>query len=161
MRKVAVIGFLAFLAFLGISRLKAQDNAPLPVVKNFQIPGGKTFSQDMLQKGVSTLVLYFDPDCDHCQLEASWIAENLEKFKPYNVMWVSWGELEAIDEFQKKYFPKQPAYMFFMKDMDYAFDKYFGYSEVPSIYVYNRKWQRIASFKNETAPETLLNLLAK
>ncbi|MEM6267960.1 MAG: hypothetical protein AAF998_00915 [Bacteroidota bacterium] len=102
------------------------------------------------------VVFYFDPFCDHCQKEAGWINDNAKLFKDITLLWVAYGELKDIAAFPGEYIPDVTGKMIFANDDKYQFDNYFGYSTVPSIYVYNRKHERTASFHEETLPTTLL-----
>lgn len=102
------------------------------------------------------IFFYFDPDCDHCQQIATWLNEQAAQFKGITLVMVSWAEVEAIKAFPGKYLPDYPGSLFVTKDSKYSIDKWFGYSETPSIYVYNRHWKRTASFKDEVRPEILV-----
>lgn len=157
MKKYLLLASLLLL-FTGI---RAQDGAPFPPVNLTDI-FSNAFTTQHLQKGKPVIVFYFDPDCDHCQQQAEWMKESMADFKNVNLLWISWGELPAIQQFAKKYFADYIGYpVFFTKDHGYKMDQWFGESLVPSIYVYNAQWSRIASFKNEMHPSELKTILTK
>jgi hypothetical protein len=116
----------------------------------------KPFTRLNLPYAHPTIFFYFDPDCDHCQLIATWINSQQELFKGITLVLVSWAEVDAIKEFPGKYLPAFTGDLFVTKDKEYQIDKWFGYSVTPSIYVYNNKGLRTASFKDETRPEILV-----
>jgi hypothetical protein len=128
---------------------------PLPEF-SFTDINGKKITKASLPAGMPVIVFYFDPDCDHCQQEAAWITQYKEYFKGITFVWVSWSEIEMIKEFPAKHLPGVGGPMFFTKDTEFKFDSYFGYSEIPSIYVYNKNWVRTGSFREETKPEILV-----
>jgi cytochrome oxidase Cu insertion factor (SCO1/SenC/PrrC family) len=128
---------------------------PLPDF-SFTDVNGQKITKASLPAGMPVIVFYFDPDCDHCQQEAAWITQYKEYFKGITFVWVSWGEMDQIKAFPAKHLPGVTGTMFFTKDTDFKFDTYFGYSEIPSIYVYNKSWVRTASFREETKPEFLV-----
>lgn len=135
---------------------QAGDNAPLPAF-SFPDTEGNVVTPDDLPANKPIIVFYFDPFCDHCQQEAQWIKENIDQFKNISLVWVSWAEAKDIREFPGKYLEGiDLSNFFFLRDADFTFDSFFGYSEIPSIYVYNRYRKRTASFKKETEPVTLL-----
>lgn len=103
-----------------------------------------------------TIFFYFDPDCDHCQLISTMINDQKALFKGITLVLISWAEVEAIKEFPGKYLPGFPGTLIVTKDKDYLVDKWFGDSVSPSIYVYNNKYLRTASFKDEVRPEILV-----
>jgi len=53
--------------------------------------------------------------------------------------------------------PDEKVYI--LQDKQFLFDGYFGYSEIPSIYVYNQQWQRVKAFNKETPADVLLRFL--
>lgn len=123
---------------------------------NFQGLDGKRVTKESLPANQPVIVFYFDPFCDHCQQEATWINENPDLFKGVTLLWAAWGELADIKEFPQKYLPNGPKDMIFTRDDKFEFDNYFGYSNVPTVYVYNSKWVRTATFDKETKPEILV-----
>ena len=117
------------------------------------------FTCTRLVKGKPVVVIFFDPDCDHCQQEATWISEQIEKFSKINLLFVSWGEMKPIRGFAEKYFSKvkiTPGMINFTKDTQYKIDKWFGDSPVPSIHIYGSDWKHRQSFFNETGVEEIL-----
>lgn len=132
-----------------------------PNLPNFEFvkPNGQPFSNQNLQKGKATIVFFFDPDCDHCQKQADWIAASPESFKNAQLLWVSTAEPDAINIFHKQRFAKFPYPVYFVKDKNYKFDSWFGYSVAPTILVYSSTGQLQKSFKNEVAVSELVKYL--
>jgi hypothetical protein len=64
--------------------------------------------------------------------------------------------MEDLKAFPGKHLPGVTGDVYVTKDTQYKMDDWFGYSETPSIYVYNNKWVRTASFHEETKPEILV-----
>ena len=150
--------------FLGISMvmgqsflLQAQNSFP-----SFQFTDleGKAFGNLQLEEEKATIAFFFDPYCDHCAQQAQWISEAPEKFKEVQMIWVSTETPESIKEFAEKYFDLEKwKYVHFLVDTQFAFDSYFGYSEVPSIYLFNKNGQRVKAFTRETPADILLRFL--
>jgi cytochrome oxidase Cu insertion factor (SCO1/SenC/PrrC family) len=128
---------------------------PMPEF-SFTDVNGKQVTKASLPKNQPVILFYFDPDCDHCQEQTAVINEHMEYFKGVTFLWVSWGEVDAIKAYQPKYLPRQTGVHFWTKDTEYKIDTYFGYSETPSVYVYNRQGVRAAAFRELTKPEVLL-----
>ena len=122
----------------------------------FSAMNGELISKANIKSKQPVIVFYFDPFCDHCQQEASWINENPEMFKGITMLWVSWGDLADIKAFPGKYLPNVSKDMIFTRDDKFEFDNYFGYSNIPTVYVYNQNWIRTATFDKETKPEILV-----
>lgn len=150
--------FLFALLLIPGSGLMAQD---LPKF-SFYDAGGKVFTQANIKPGTPVIVVYFDPDCDHCNKQAQLIKAEITKFAGVQMVWVAFpASMEAITAFGKKYFPTQFGNSFyFLRDNDYTFDRSFGYSEAPSIYVYNKARKLVKSYsKKEVAAAELAALV--
>jgi thiol-disulfide isomerase/thioredoxin len=134
---------LALLLFLS-GTLFAQK-----VIPPFSFNGtqGKPVTFNDMPKGKTLFVLYFSPDCDHCNKQAALIQAELQRFDKAAFLWVNaFNEMAEIKAFEQKYFPGRAGQFFFAKDDDFRFDSYFGDSQVPSIYVYDPQGVRIASY---------------
>lgn len=124
---------------------------------NFELPDGTWLNQGVLTENQPVIVFYFDPTCEHCQKEAGWVRDQPESFEGITMIWVSWAEkVEDNVNFYKEYFMGVQSKVYIARDSNYKIDDYFGYSEVPSTYVYNAGWKRTASFNAETEPEILV-----
>ena len=157
---------LAFMAIAHTSIAQAHEKKPnvntekdigaaLPQFA-FELPDLSTLTPDVL-KEQPVIVFYFDPDCDHCNKQAKMVSENADQFKGITMIWVSWAlTIEGNVNFFKKYFMDMPDKVYVARDTQFAFDSWFGYSEVPSIYVYNKDFKRTASFEAETDCELLV-----
>lgn len=156
---------LGILLSISATQLFAQDHPKgntgegaglaLPAFDFEAMDGSRVTLADM-PADKPVIVFYFDPFCDHCQKEAGWINDNPQLFKDITLLWASWGDLKDIKEFPAKYLPNIKSTLFVTRDDKFEFDNYFGYSEIPSIYVYNKKHIRTATFREETIPLTLL-----
>jgi thiol-disulfide isomerase/thioredoxin len=123
---------------------------------------GELFTQEKLDSSLPVIAVFFDPYCDHCEQQAKWIREAEEQFQEVQWLFVSTEEIDAIAEFETKFFTGTSlSHLYFLKDTEYQFDTYFGYSEVPSMYIYNQKWLRVAEFHQETEAAKILENLNK
>lgn len=162
MLKKIVFPYLSLLFFVCFSMGYTQNKEGFsPTLPNFQFvkPNGEIFTNQNLHKGKATIVLFFDPDCDHCQKQADWIAASPESFKNAQLLWVSTAEPDAINIFHKSRFGKYPYPVFFVKDKNYKFDSIFGYSVAPTILVYSSTGQLQKSFKNEVSVYELVKYI--
>ena len=138
--------------------LQAQKNLP---AFSFNDLDGRAFTKADLREDLPTIVFFFDPYCDHCQQQAKWIKEAGDQFKDIQMVWVTTeSETKASQEFSLEYFGGGKwEHVYFLIDSNFLFDGFFGYSEVPSIYIYNASGQRLKSFSKETPAEILLRFL--
>ncbi len=121
---------------------------------------GNSFNRSNLKADMATLAVFFDPFCDHCEQQAKWIVEAKDTLKDVQMIWVTTEELDPTKNFYVKHFKNENMpNVHVLRDTEYMFDAYFGYSEVPSIYVFNKTGQRVKAFNKEVPPSILLKFL--
>ncbi len=147
---------LLIVGLIGFSSATAQQMLPK---FSFTDLSGQAFHYTQLQADMPTLVFFFDPYCDHCQQQATWIKEAKNQLSHIQQIWVSTEEPIAVEDFKNTYLGSDWNNVHFLVDKKFLFDGYFGYSEIPSIYVYNKDGQRVKAFNKETPAEVLLRFL--
>ena len=102
-----------------------------------------------------TIIILFQPDCDHCQREASEIREHLEAFKSYNLYFITSAEKSDVEKFIKNYnLFGHPNIFFGLTSTDEVL-KNFGPIPAPSLYIYADQLL-VQKFNGETAIEKIL-----
>ncbi|MEL6673765.1 MAG: redoxin domain-containing protein [Bacteroidota bacterium] len=141
-----------------------------PLLVQAQVPyftfpdlDGKTFTHTQLDPNKSTMIMMFDPYCDHCETQAGWIAEAATKFQHVQFVFVTIEtEKEPIKAFRDKYFGKTSLkeQVKFLQDPDFMFEEYFGYTDDSvNIYLFKAGKKQRKYFGKETEAETLLKFL--
>lgn len=134
--------------------------ATLPSYR-FVGPDGTAITPAQLDRAKPTLVVFFDPHCDHCQRQASLMTAELPALKEVNLLWVTTSPREDLLGFATAHFPewKKLPLLRWGLDVSYEFDKWFGYSTVPTLLVFGVDGRLRDVFTNEIAPGYLLSRL--
>ncbi len=120
----------------------------LPNILLVKPDGSQVFTKNL--EGKSIIVL-FQPDCDHCQREAVQIREHLKAFRDYNMYFVSSAPIEEIEQFSEEYNLKgNPNVFFAYTDLMNILNN-FGAVQTPSLYIYSEEQKLIKAFNGETA----------
>lgn len=153
--------FFAFLTIFAVSFASAQmSNNVRQIPFSFKTLDGKTFTNANLKANKSTIVIFFDPYCEHCESQASWFAAAASKFASTQFLFVTTEPtIQASVDFKQKYFAGKNMDVTFLLDTNFKFDGYFGYSETPSIYVYNKAGNRTQALKKETPVDKIIPYL--
>ncbi len=106
------------------------------------------------------VVCYFDPYCEKCETQAAKIKEKAAKFSNITIIYVSWGEFDDNEDFRKNNLVGLKN-LFVCKDENFKFDTWFGYSEVPAIYVYNKSRKLTATFTTVVSADEILKACNK
>ena len=139
-----------------LSGVQAQQSLPQ---FSFSDLDGKTFTSAQLRSDIPTIVFFFDPYCEHCQQQATWMKEAKNQLTNVQQVWVTTEEPISARDFGKKYLGEGWDNVHILIDKQFLFDGYFGYSEIPSIYLYNNQGQRVKAFNKETPADVLLRFL--
>lgn len=123
---------------------------------------GSQLDPGNLMKGSAAMVVYFDPWCDHCQEQAKWINEEISEFDNVSVLFVAFVENnEDVANFREEFLPNAVGKknFLFAVDSQYQFDSYFGYSEAPTIFIFNNQWRLAKKLTEETPVSELKSFL--
>lgn len=142
-------------------REQAQQQERVQVLPTFQFMtlDSVTFSNAALSTKQSSVIIYFNPDCEHCQYEAHVIRDSLHRFAATTVLLVSDEPMERLEEFAAQYDLANQPNIHILYDHDRRFKDLFGTSMVPSIFIYNQKQELVKHYKGETKIEAILKYL--
>jgi peroxiredoxin len=106
----------------------------------------------------NTILILFQPDCDHCQREAESIKSFIKEFEKYTLYFISAATLEEIRAFAATYGLVNHANIRFGATDVPTVIKSFGSIPAPSVFIYNEGKQK-AAFKGETEIGQIISAL--
>lgn len=136
-----------------VAAVEANDLPQLPLTR---LDGSRVVAKDL--KGKTVLVL-FQPDCDHCQREAIQIRENLEAFDGYELYFVSDAALPQLSKFAEEYELAGKSNIYFAQTTVNDIIQTLGPVEAPSVFVYSEEGRLVNSFIGETPIEQIKSSL--
>lgn len=161
--------FSALMALFFLSTVRAQDTYDdLPpyrkdsTLPNFQLlrPDSSWLSLAQLPKKTAVVVIFYNPDCDHCQHEATLIAQSLDKLKKIEFIWATYAPtFEDIDAFATKYKLKGLPNMHFVKDVNYAIPSFYHLEMTPYMAAYNKNRHLVRTYALGANPIELAKIL--
>jgi len=159
---ILIVSIIASLAYLGYQSYKkieakkvfAEQVKRLPKSTNFQWLGKQAPNNN-----TPTIILFFNPDCDHCQYEAKAILEHQSDFTTTNFWWVTTVDSSAINDFSKKYHLDKLSKHYFAKLSTEKVVETFGSVSVPHIFIYDKTGVLQKEFRGETKIEALLKYI--
>lgn len=123
-----------------------------------QTTTNRSFSNKLLL-GKATILIYFDPACEHCQQEARAFHRNVSLLKQAQIVWLSSEPLKKLQRFAKEFgleslptvtvahIPKEAVY------------HTFGFTTVPTLLIYSAEGKLVKQYKGETKLEALIPYL--
>jgi thiol-disulfide isomerase/thioredoxin len=103
------------------------------------------------------LIVYFHPECEHCQYEISELFRSSLLESDIKLMLVSNAPRDSIGCFLENYSLKKTTGIWTLVDTAFVFNDIFGMQVVPSVFLYNRNLDLINAFYGECKIETILN----
>ncbi len=130
-----------------------NDLPDMPLLRS----DGTQFSARSLSGKV--MLVFFLPDCDHCQREARQISNNLNAFKDYTLYFVSTAPLPEQEQFGREYnLAGQPNVSFAQTSPEELY-KHFGLFPTPTVYIYQEGGRLVKIFRDETPVEQIIAAL--
>jgi peroxiredoxin len=109
-------------------------------------------------KGKKVLI-FFQPDCDHCQREAQGIQKNLAGFAKTTLYFITSAPMDEIQKFADDYkLSNTPNVHFAFTPARNVLDNY-GPISAPSIYIYSEEQRLVKSFNGEVEVEKILKFI--
>lgn len=162
-----VLGALAGAAYLGFrtaAHLRHQAEAArqlnsLPDIALRQLDSTQTSSRAWARQR-ATVIVYFDPDCDHCQHEAAELRSRAADMAQVRLLWVSTASLPALRRFEATYgLQKQIPSLLIGQLPSAAVPGRLGLSVVPSILVYGAEGTLREKLVGQTKVDRILKAL--
>ena len=117
---------------------------------------GDTADIRTLGGGKPFIVVYFSPDCEYCQDEATRLREHLEEFGGTGIVMLSLENREATVQFSRDYKLGGQSGVQFYLDARHQFPVSFGTHGYPVVLVYNQAGQLTRIFQGETGTKEIL-----
>jgi len=104
------------------------------------------------------LLIFFNPDCEHCQEEAREIAANKSLFEKWQVYFITSMEARLAEEFAVNYRLTAPNFVFGHAGVSEVYNSVGALSQVPTILIYKNS-RFIRKFEGTTPLEQLKEYL--
>ena len=154
--------FFAVLFVTACSQLKRENATAtaganeLPPLMVTMITGEKVMVSSLPG---NTILIFFSPDCDHCQREAEAIQLQLNAFKNYTLYFIAAGLPEDIKLFAQKYhLAGYPNVLFARVEIPDVI-RVIGPMSTPSFFIYSREKRLVKKFDGETKVEEIVKFL--
>jgi cytochrome oxidase Cu insertion factor (SCO1/SenC/PrrC family) len=167
MKKIILFHLIVLMAteFIGCTKTSTENNkqAVEPLQKGNDLPSMNLTTLNGIQVNTKTLtgnsiLILFQPDCDHCQREAKEIRAHIDAFKDYSVYFISADPMPALEKFANDYDLSSQANFFFgMTTVENVLNS-FGSIPTPSVYIYSDQ-TLVQKFNGEVSIGKILEAL--
>lgn len=158
MKKFSLL-LLVFLICLGLSYSIPAASQTLPAFK-MKLTNGEIFTTSDVSTTKPLVLIYFAPDCEHCQVLIKQLLNKISVFKHAQILMVTFESLEAVTAFKKDYqLDKYPNIIVGMELPVFFFRTYYNLQHTPFTALFNKNKKLIASYKDFTPLDDLIKKL--
>ena len=152
---VSIFYCFAFILFFP-SRMHSQTIPPFKMT----LSNNKIFNVADLSKNKPLVLIYFDPDCDHCQKLMTELFKKINSFKKAEMVLITFKPVTEVAAFEKKYTTSKYANMrvgtegtlFYLRN-------YYKLVKMPFTALYDSKGNYSYSYRDETPVDDLIKRL--
>ncbi len=105
------------------------------------------------------VLIFFFPECDHCQREASQISQNIAAFNNVTLYFITSDTAEKAEGFAKDYFLNGLDNVVFGNTPAESVLKNFGPIATPSMYIYSADQKLVKAFNGEVSISEVLRFI--
>lgn len=129
-----------------------------PNIPPFELTGldGKKINRENLANRAGTLIIFFSPDCHHCQQQMDWIKGKLSDFDKYNLVLATYQPIEELRAFFDKYKMSGWKNLYIGRDEKFFLPPYFKIGNLPFLALYGKKGNLLTSFEGTTEIDKVL-----
>ncbi|HTE26555.1 TlpA family protein disulfide reductase [Flavitalea sp.] len=164
MRKWICFLVLSACVFSGIAQ--TENDPPykrFPTVPSFSLLAidSTMITKDNLASNKPTILMYFNPGCEHCQHQMEDIIAHKEALKDLQIVMATYAPLNELAEFIAKYkvteFPNIKA----GRDTKYMLQPFFKIGGLPYQALYDTDGKLITTYEGNVKIDTLLSAFKK
>jgi thioredoxin-related protein len=122
-----------------------------------QLTNGKIFTNRNLQKNKPVLLIYYAPDCEHCQALITQIFRNFTPFRKLQIVLVTFEPLSYAQAFERNYqVGKHPNIISGMEAPTFYFKNYYKLVNTPFTALFDRHGKMVVSYRKMTPVDDLI-----
>ena len=144
--------------------LFSNAQAPKDKMPSFKmiLYDGSHFSSETLKKNTPVVLIYFAPDCGHCQVLMKEFFKKVKDFEKSEVVMVTFKPLPEVAQFVKDNRIGQYKNIFVGREDPVFFFRYFyDLVNTPFTALFDKKGKLVESYKVETPLPELISKLKK
>jgi AhpC/TSA family len=153
--------FLALYCFILYSCQSPQDKyiSSIYTVPSFDIlkmDSTTVVHAEEMPCGKSVVIVYFRPDCPHCQKETKNLLGNIDKLANIQIYFLSGAPLSAVKDYCNHYQLDKYSNITIGTDYNHSFAHIYKPGSVPFTAIYNQRKKLVGIYKGEITTTEIL-----
>jgi thioredoxin-related protein len=162
MLRTIVIG-VPMAAIFSIANGQTAFDPPkdLPPIK-LQMTDGTVFEKSAIKHDKPLLIIYFSPECEHCQELTKELIKNMSAFRDIHILMISFVPYGSIKSFEEQYHLKAyPNIKIGTEGLAFTVKNYLKLQRTPFVGLYNRQGMLVKAYDNNPPFDELIRLVKK
>jgi thiol-disulfide isomerase/thioredoxin len=146
-------------AFVAHSQKDSLPYQRFPDVPPFQLLATdslNTVTRNDLKPGLPVLIMYFSPECDHCQKQTEFILSAIDSLRNVEIVLATYQPFTQLKVFVKKYNLSAYPNIYIGRDTRYFMAPFYNIHKLPFLALYNSKGKLITTYATGAIGETLV-----
>ena len=131
----------------------------IPAFSIYTTPDSSLFSNKNLKANKPFILMFFSPDCDHCQKQTKEMLAYKNELKEVQILMASPSSYGMVKQFYKDYNLSAMPNIKLGNDVSYALGSIFQLRTFPSIFVYDNSGKLAKAFVGNADVPTILAAL--
>ncbi len=147
------LGFLILLTSFAVQAQTDSMGAPykrFPTIPPFDLMQTDSVShltRDKLEKKHNTLIMFFSPDCPHCQHQTEAMLSAMDSLKDVQIVMATYQPFDEMMGFYKKYELIKYPNIWLGRDTKFFLPPFYKMQNLPYLALYNKKGMLITTFE--------------
>ena len=129
----------------------------VPAFTVYTVPDSIAFTNKDLLKNKPLIIMFFSPDCEHCQKETKELLAYKEELKNIQILMVSPGSYSMIKQFYQEYALSTMPNIKLGNDLNYALGSIYQLRTFPSMFIYDQSGKLAKAFVGNIGVPAILD----
>lgn len=153
------VRFMVAILFVMTTLMLHAQKTKLPPFKMLQ-SNGKIFTAHDLPMGKPILIVYFSPDCDHCEKMLKEFFKQSSGFQKASIAFITYLPVDQVSKFEKEYSLAKFSNMFAgTEGATFFVRNYYKIVDMPFAALYTRDGDFVTSYERKVDLKALIEKL--
>jgi thiol-disulfide isomerase/thioredoxin len=157
--KIVFKVMILFALIFSFGKAQSQDSSAkkkIPPFRIEQVSGDSLFSKD-LKKNMQSMIVYFDPTCEHCQAFTRSLLEQINSFKNTQIVYITYTPISEVEKFKNDFSLDQYSnFKIGTEGYSFVVQKFYSVMRFPFIALYNKKGSLISFYREAPTVDLLI-----
>ena len=114
------------------------------------------FTRDNLAKNKATLIMFFSPDCPHCQHQTTDLLADMDKLKNVQIIMATYQPMEELKLFNEQYKLFNYNNIKIGRDTKFFFPPFYRMKNLPYLALYDKHGKLLTTFDGNVKMDKLI-----